>query len=170
MSKPVKAMITAELRERYAGVESACVVELAGMDVPAQERLRKTLRKKSASLQVVKNSLALQAFKGTSLAPLGAALEGPCALITSTESLIDVARLLVEAGKEFAKLKLKLAILDGDPNLVTVHELSKMRGRLEILGELAMLISSPGRAVAGCIRSPQAKIAGCLKTIAERAA
>jgi len=39
-----------------------------------------------------------------------------------------------------------------------------------VIGEVLMLIGSPGRAVAGCLRSPQSKIAGCLKTIADKAA
>lgn len=168
MSKPVKGMITSELRERYAGVESACVVELIGMDVQSQERLRHTLRERSARLEVVKNSLARRAFKDTPLEPLGNVLEGPCALITSSTSLIEIAKLLVEASKDFAKLKLKLALLDGDPSLLSIAELSKMRGRMELLAEVAMLIASPGRSIAGCIGSPQAKIAGCLKTLADR--
>jgi ribosomal protein L10 len=130
--------------------------------------VRGQLRAKSARVEIVKNRLARHAFKSHPLEPLGKALSGPCALVTSKESLIDIARLLVNAAKEIKQLKLKKAIFDGDPNLMTVEELSKMRGRLEILGELAMLIASPGRAIAGCLRSPQAKIAGCLKKIAEK--
>ncbi|MFH1108330.1 MAG: 50S ribosomal protein L10 [Planctomycetota bacterium] len=170
MSKAVKALMTEQLRERYAGMSSACVVELTGLDVQAQEKLRRNLRGKSARLEVVKNSLARRAFRGGPLDPLGAALTGPCAVVTSSGSLIDVAKLLVEAAKEFKKLKLKQGVLDGDPMLLSVEAISRMRGRLEILGELAMLLSSPGRAVAGCLQSPQAKIAGCLKAMIDKAA
>ncbi len=170
MSKAIKALMTQQLKDRYAGMESACVVELTGLDVAAQEKLRRTLRGKSARLEVVKNSLARQAFQGGPLDPLGKAMVGPCALITSSGPLIDIARLLVEAAKEFTKLKLKQAIVDGDPSLLSIEAVSKMRGRREILGELAMLIASPGRAIAGCLGSPQAKIAGCLKAISEKAA
>ncbi len=170
MSKPVKGLVTEELRSRYNGLSSACVVDLTGLDVAAQEKLRRTLRAKSATLEVVKNSLARRALADGLLAPLGKALEGPCALVTSRESLIDIARLLTDAAKEFNKLKLKQAIFDGDPSLMTVEQLAKLRGRKELLGELAMLIGSPGRAIAGCLRSPGGKIAGCLKTMAEKAA
>jgi ribosomal protein L10 len=90
--------------------------------------------------------------------------------VTSPESLIDIAKVLVEAAREFEALKLKQAIFDGDPSLMSVESLSKMKGRDELLGELAMLICSPGRALAGCIGSPQAQIAGCLKTLADKAA
>ncbi len=170
MSKAVKALVTNELKSRYADVVGACVVDLTGLDVADQEKLRRSLRTKSAKLEVIKNSLARRAFAGGPLEPLGKVLEGPCALVTSRESLIEVARLLTEAAKEFAQLKLKQAIFDGDPTLITVEELSKLKGRMELLGEVAMLMSSPGRALAGCLSSPQSKIAGCLKTISEKAA
>ena len=170
MSKPVKAMIAAELKERYADVESVCVVDLTGLPVTAQESLRAVLRGKSARLEVVKNSMARFAFRDTLLEPLGKSLEGPCALVTSSESVIETAKALVASAEEFTELKLKQAIMGGDPELLTVQELSKMKSQRELIGEIAMLISSPGRALAGCLQSPQAKIAGCLKAMIDRAA
>ncbi|UCE58858.1 MAG: 50S ribosomal protein L10 [Phycisphaerales bacterium] len=170
MSKPVKAMVTAELRRRYEGMNSACVVDLTGLDVQEQEALRRVVRAKRGRIEVVKNAMAKRAFADTGLEPIGRTLEGPCALVTSSESLIEVAKALVASAKDFAELTLKQAIFDGDPTLVTVEELSKMRGKVELLGEVAMLITSPGRAIAGCLSSPQAKIAGCLKTMVDKAA
>lgn len=170
MSKLVKGMVTEEIRKRYEGLASACVVDITGMTVQEQEGLRKVLRGKSGRMQVVKNSLARLAFKGGPLEPLGPSLSGPCAVVTANESIIDVARALIAAAKEFKALKLKKAIFEGDAQLLTVEQISKMRGRREILGELSMLISSPGRAVAGCIRAPQSKLAGCIKALADKAA
>ncbi len=170
MSKAVKALVSKELKHRYSGVESACVVELTGLDVPAQEKLRRTLAKKSARLEVVKNSLARVAFKGGPLAPLGEALSGPCALVTGGDSPVEIAKLLIEAAKEFTTLKLKRAIYEGEPTLLTIDALAKMRSRADLLGEVAFLLTSPGRAVAGCLRSPQSKIAGCLKAMIDKAA
>ncbi len=170
MSKAVKAMVTVELEGRYAGTDSACIVDLTRMNVQQQEELRKVLWGTSARLEVVKNSLARRAFQDGPLEPLGRSLDGPCALVTSLESVIDVAKVLVEAAKEFDQLTLKQAIIGGDPNLVTVEELSKMKSHAEMIGELAMLVSSPGRAVAGCLESPQSKIAGCLKVMINKAA
>jgi large subunit ribosomal protein L10 len=163
-------MIAAELKERYTGVESVCVVDLTGLPVKAQESLRARLRDKSARLEVVKNSMARSAFRETPLEPLGKSLEGPCALVTCEESVIEAAKALVEAAEEFTELKLKQAIVDGDPDLLTVERLSKMKSRLELVGEIAMLVASPGRKVAACLQSPQAKIAGCLQAMVDRAA
>jgi large subunit ribosomal protein L10 len=170
MSKPVKALVTEELKAKYAGVSSALVVDMTGMDVLMQEKFRKSLRTKSARVEVIKNSLARRAFAGGPLEPLGKAMEGPCALVVSKDSLVDVAKLLMDSAKEFAKLKFKKAIFDGDPSLMTIEELSKVKGKRELIGEVLMLISSPGRTIAGCLRSPGGKIAGCVKTMADKAA
>lgn len=170
MSKAVKAMIADELKRRYSGIESACVVDMTGMNVSEQEAIRGRLREKSARVHVVKNSLARRAFEGGPLQPLGAVLTGPCALVTSTESLIDVAKVLVDTAKEFERLDLKEAIFDGDADLLTVRALAKMKSQRELIGDVAMLVASPGRAIAGCLRAPQAKIAGCLKAMIDKAA
>ncbi len=168
MSKAVKEMIMQELRTRYAGIDSACVVDMTGMNVQQQQRLRRLLRERSARLEVVKNSLARRAFSDGPLAPLGEALQGPCALVTSKESLVEAAKALVEAAKEFETLTLKHAILEGDPELVTVEQLAKMKSRAELIGEVIMLVTSPARRLAGCLTGPPSRIAGCLKTLAER--
>ncbi len=169
MSKAVKAMITDDLRRRYQGIGSACTVELTGMDVQQQEKLRKSLRGKSAKLEVVRNSMARRAFQGGPLSTLADAMEGPTALVTTGDSAIEVAKYLIQATKEFTTLKLKNAVFDGDPSLLTVEQLSRLRGKKEILGELVMLLASPARALAGCLRAPQAKIAGCLKAMIDKA-
>jgi large subunit ribosomal protein L10 len=167
MSKPVKELITREYRRAYADIGSACVVDLTGLNVQQTEALRSKLRGRSARLQVVKNSLARRAFAGSALEPLGAALEGPSALVTTADSIIDTAKLLVESAREFAKLRLKQAVVDGDRTVFTVAQVAQMRSRTELIGEVAMLVCSPGRALAGCLRSPQSKIAGCLKAMIE---
>ena len=95
MSKAVKSMIAEELRTRYEGVQNVCIVDMTGMDVQEQQKLRDIVREKSGRLEVVKNSLARRAFQQGPLEPLGEALVGPCALVTSSASLIDVAKALV---------------------------------------------------------------------------
>ena len=170
MSKPVKDLVTQELKAKYSGISSALVVDVTGMDVLSQEKLRKTLRSKSARMQIVKNSLARRAFAGGPLEPLGKSMEGPCAVVVAKDSLVDVAKMLIDSAKEFNKLKFKKAIFDGDPSLMTVEELSKVKGKRELLGEVLMLISSPGRAIAGCMQGAGGRIAGCIKTMADKAA
>lgn len=170
MSKVVKGMVADALRSRYEGIDSACVVDISGMNVQEQQQLRVSLRDIQAKMQIVKNSMARRALEDSRLAPLGKVLEGPSALIVSEQSIIDIAKLLVKSAKDFKQLTLKQAIMDGDSDLFTVVQLAKMKSQVELIGDIAMLVSSPGRAIAACLISPQSKIAGCLKTMADKAA
>jgi large subunit ribosomal protein L10 len=168
MSKPLKQLITDNFRRQYEGVDSACVVDLTGMDVGATTRFRRSLREQSIRVRVVKNSLAARAFKESPLGPLGDALDGPCALVTGGDSIVDVAKALAQAAKEFKAIALKQAMIDGDPNLMLVEDLAKFLSRGELFSKIALLLSSPGRAVAGAVAGPQGRLAGCIKAIAEK--
>jgi large subunit ribosomal protein L10 len=168
MSKPVKDLISNEYASRYSNLANACVVSVIGLDAISTNKLRGELRSKQISLHVVKNSLARRAFSGSPLAPLAGTLEGPCALVVGGESIIDVAKALVEMKKKFPGLELKQGILEGDPELLDVERLSQMKSRGDLLAEVAMLIASPGRRLAGCIGGPGGRLAGCFKAIADK--
>lgn len=168
MSKPVKDLIAEALRARYQGVQDVCVVDLTGLDVHRTQRLRQDLVNKSIRLHVVKNSLARRAFRGGPLEPLGEQLRGPCALVTGGDSVIDVAQALVHWAKELGDIALKQAMVDGEGALLSVEEVARMKGHWELLGEIAVLVLSPSRTIAGCVAAPAARIAGCLKALAER--
>jgi large subunit ribosomal protein L10 len=169
MSKPVKDIISHEYESRYGGLDSACVVNVIGLDAISTNRLRNELRAKNIRLQVVRNSLARRALANHPLAPLTSAMEGPCALVTGGDSMIDVAKTLVAMKKTYPKLELKVGILEGEPEVFDLEQMSKMKSRIEMLGEVAMMIASPGRRLAGCLASPGGKIAGCVKAIIEKA-
>jgi large subunit ribosomal protein L10 len=168
MSKPVKDAMTREYQQDFGGISSACVVSVIGLDAKATNKLRRELLAKNIHLQVVKNSLARRAFVDGPLGPLGKALDGPCALVTGGTSIIDVAKTLDALKKNYPQLELKLGMLEGDPDLVEVEKLAKMKGRMELLADVAACLASPGRKLAAAIASPGGKIAGCLKAMVEK--
>jgi large subunit ribosomal protein L10 len=170
MSRPLKDMITEVLRERYAGVSHGCIVDLTGMSVGATTKFRQELRKRKMRLEVVKNSLARRAFTGGPLGPLAEKCTGPSALVSGGTSAIEVAKALLDLSKDkdFKALKLREGLIEGDRETISVDVLSKMKGRKELLSELAMLIGSPGRRLAGALNSAGGKIAGCLKAMGDK--
>jgi large subunit ribosomal protein L10 len=168
MSKPLKKLMSDSLRQRYEGVNSACVVDLTGLDVQKTQQIRRGLAEKRMRVEVIKNSMARLAFKQSALSPLAERMIGPCALVTGGDSIVEVAKALIQWSKEFTQITLKQAIYEGDPDLLTVERLALMRSRRELIGELAALVASPGRALAGCIQSPGGKIAGCVKSLADK--
>ena len=168
MSKPIKDLMTKDYQQRYGEVTSACVVSVIGLNAVSTNKLRGELRKRKLRLQVIKNSLAKRAFDNTPLAPLCGAFDGPCALVTGSGSAIEIAKALVDVKKTYPKIELRVGILDGDPGLIDVEMLSKMKGRLELLGEVAGILCGPGARLAGCLAGPAGRIAGCLKAIVEK--
>ncbi len=168
MSRQLKAVLEQELRSRYEGVDEACVVDLSRVKVADTMMLRRALCDRKMRVMVVKNSMARRAFADGPLAPIGSSLAGPCALVTGGDSVIDVAREIVRLAKELPGIVPKDALLEGEVELTSVADVAKMKGHAELMGELAMLVASPGRAIAGCLSSPQSKIAGCLKAMADK--
>ena len=170
MSKPVKDLITEEYKTRFADKKNACVISVIGMEGVAANQFRGELKKRHLHLQVVKNRLARRAFMDTPLAPLGEALKGPCALVVSEDNLsaIDLAKTLIGFKKDYPQLEFRLGLLEGDTELIEVEHLAAMKGREELLADLAMLIASPGRSLAGCLAGPGGRLAGCFKAMAEK--
>ena len=168
MSKPVKDLMTREYQRRYGELESACIVSVIGLDAISTNRLRGELRAKNLRLQVVKNSLARRAFAAGPMAPVGEALDGPCALVTGGESAIDAAKVLVDLQKTYTQIELKLGMMAGYPELIEVEKLAKMKNRVELLAELAGQLLSPAARLAGCLASPGGRIAGCVKAMEEK--
>ena len=168
MSKAIKALMRDDVKGLYEGVDSVCVVSLIGLNANDTHKLRSRLREKQMSLRVVKNTAAKQAFAGGPLEPLGRYLEGACALVTGGSSIVDTAKELVAQARGLAGLTLKEGMIEGDPELIPVARIAKMRNRGELNAEVAGLFTSPARRLAGCLVGPAALVVACVKMIAEK--
>lgn len=170
MSKPVKELIIGEYKERFEDIDGALVVDIRGMTANDNNTIRRGLQAKQIRVTVLKNSLAKKAFVGTALEPLGPALEGPSALAYGAESVVDVARQIVEWSKKVKTLALKGAVLDGQyfAGAEGVKRLSQFPTREEAQAKVVTLILSPARKVMGAAVGPGSKILGIVKEIQTR--
>lgn len=170
MSKPVKEMITAEYERRFADLSGALVIDIRGIGANDNNGLRLSLAEKSICITVVKNTLAAKAFQGTPLESLGPALEGPCAIAYGADSVVEVARELVDWARKIDKLDLKGAVLDGTyfDGDTGVKALSRYPTREEAQAKVVQLVLSPARNVVGCATSPGSTLLGIVKEIQER--
>ncbi|HUW83767.1 MAG TPA: 50S ribosomal protein L10 [Phycisphaerae bacterium] len=171
MSRRVKDLTTEELRSRYEGVDSVLLVDPTGIDANMNNALRGDLRSKSVRLQVVKNSLARRAFAGGPLEPMGPLLEGPNALVTGGDSIVDAAKVVADWGKKkVGLLKIRGAMVEGEVlGAAEASELAKMPGRRELHQQVVGLSLSPGARLVGALMGPAGVIAGCLRAIIEKA-
>lgn len=169
MSKLVKDLITNELQDRYAALDSALWVELVGADGHVTNDFRRALRSKQMRIEIVKTSLFRRATAESKLRPLAEKLNGPSAIVTGGDSVIDAAKVVEEWLPKIEGLKLRGAILEGEliPDS-DIAELSKMPTKADMQARVAGMVLSPGGKLASAINAGGANIAGCLKAIIKK--
>jgi large subunit ribosomal protein L10 len=170
MSKPIKELVMEDYKERFVDVDGALVVDIRGINANDNNAIRKGLQKKNIRVTVVKNALARKALAGTALEAVSPALEGPSALAYGAESVVDVARELVDWARKVKQLTLKGAVLDGQyfAGDAGVKRLSQFPTREEAQAKVVTLVLSPARKVVGCAVSPGSKLLGIVKEIQTR--
>ncbi|MGI9013764.1 MAG: 50S ribosomal protein L10 [Phycisphaerales bacterium] len=170
MSRPVKEMIVDDYKRRFADVENALVIDVRGIEANENNALRLDLLKKEIRVTVVKNTLARKAFEGGTLESLTPALDGPAAVAYGAESVVEVARALVDWAKKVKQLELKGACLDGEffEGDEGVKRLSTFPTRIEAQAKVVQLLLSPARNLVGCALAPGGNITSILKTIQEK--
>ncbi|MDX1683407.1 MAG: 50S ribosomal protein L10 [Phycisphaeraceae bacterium] len=170
MSKPVKEMIIESYRQRFGDAAGAVLVDLRGIDANTNNALRQALAAKGIRITMVKNSLARQAVDGTALEPLRDMIDGSCAFVYGAESVVEVARALVEHAKDIEDLDFHGALLEEQVfGSDEIDRLSKFPTRDEAIADVLTLLVSPGRTLAGQVAAPGRKLAGLLKALEERA-
>jgi len=168
MSKQVKQYIEKEFKSRFEGLTECMVVSVRGIPGVENNQMRGDLKDKQIRLTVVKNSLAARAFADLGMGPITELLNGPAAIVSGGDSIVDLAKELVAWDKKLDQFAIQGAYLDGrvlDAN--AAKALSKMLNRAELQGMIVMLANSPGSRISGAATSPAGNIAGCLKTLIE---
>jgi len=169
MSRMLKELIVKELRSKYEQCDSALVVNPIRLTGRQAAELRAEFDKKSIEMRLVRNSLAKRAFDGLPLAGVEKVLDGPCALVTGGESIVDTAKELAQWSKKLPQLEVVGAVVEGQVlDAASAEQLAKMPGRAELRSQVSGMIASPGAALAAAIASPGGAIAGCIKTLIER--
>jgi len=168
VGKYVKELLQKELETSFKGVNEFLVVSITGVKGTENNRMRVDLRSKGVKFSVVRNSLIRRALDGLDMAGAKDIFTGPCAVAYGGDSVVDVAKELVNWSKQVPAIELKAAFLDGQIlDGRGAEDLSKMPSRAELQGQVVALAQSPGAAVAAAIGSPAGLIAGCIKTLIE---
>ena len=171
MSKFIKGLLQQQTASVFDNIDSFFVISTCGLSGNDNNAMRGALCEKGIKLSVVKNSLMRRAMldKGYDAATeLFAA--GPCTVAFGGDSVVDIAKEIVDYAKKFDAVVIKGAFLDGTAvDEEGAKAISKMPTRVELQGQIAQIALTPGGNVAGALMGPAGVIAGCLKSIIEKA-
>ncbi|MEK7468175.1 MAG: 50S ribosomal protein L10 [Planctomycetota bacterium] len=168
MSKAIRTRMMKEVTARYKGPLAGVFVDFRGLDGKQADALRKELRAAKIEVDVLKNSLAVRAFKDLGVAGLDQTLVGMTALVHGPDPA-DVAKKLLAWKDKNKKLEIKSGILENKVlSLAEVKQLSTMPNRLTLLSQIAGLIAAPMSDMAGCLNALLQNTAGLLLALEEK--
>ena len=170
MSKPIKELIIREYQQRFSELEGAVVIDIRGIDANENNELRTSLQEKDIRVTVIKNTLAQKAIRGTAIESLADTFVGPSALAYGAETVVHVARELVEWAKKVKELDLKGAVLDGEffDGKEGVKRLAAFPTKDEAQAKIVQLVLAPAGNIVGGATGPGGNILGIIKQIQEK--
>jgi len=157
MDKASKEEVLGEIKEAFSNVASVIVADYRGITVPVVTAMRDDFRKSNCHYRVIKNSLVKIAVKGTKMEVISPIMVGTTAVIWSTESAQDPAKVALKWAKDEPKFKILGGYYEGTAlDAKGVDSLAKMPGKNEIRSSMLMtFLAAPQSFVAQLIAGPQ---------------
>ena len=141
MTRSEKQEVVDSLSTEFSSAQAIIACDFKGLTVTDIEGLRNAARESDAKVQVVKNTLAMLAFKNANVE--GMALNENNILIWGDEP-IGASKVVTNFAKENDKLVIKAAVIDGEvSDAKRVAAFASLPGRDELLGMLAATWMAP---------------------------
>ncbi len=146
VTKAKKTAQVEKLSKDLKNVSSMVVATYTKMTVPQDYELRKVLRGAGAKYQVVKNTLAEKAAKGTKVEGALKDLAGVTSIAYTTGDPVAMAKALTKYAKDTPEFTFKGGVVEG--RVVTIKEieaLATMPSKDELYSKLLFLLNAPAQ-------------------------
>lgn len=138
-----KKAVVEQVSTALTDSKTAIVAEYRGLTVEQMTNLRRQARESGVFLQVVKNTLARRALKGSDFECLDEYLLGPLALAAS-EDPVAAAKVLSNFEKKNDAFSIRIGAMSGGLlSLAEIDALAKLPGREELLSTLVGTMQAP---------------------------
>ena len=133
-----------ELGQTFEQNETFYLLEFKNISVPKSIELRKQLRENASSLKVIKNRLALRAFKENFPNELKPYFQGPTAIAFTDDNPMLLARILRDFSTQNRILKVKAGLIEGEfLSAERFNEIANLTSRKDLEAKLVFLMAFP---------------------------
>ena len=141
MTRSEKQELVDSLSTEFSSAQAIIACDFKGLTVTDIEGLRDAAKESDAKVQVVKNTLAMLAFKNANVE--GMALNENNIIIWGNEP-VGPSKVVTNFAKDYEKLVVKAAVIDGEvSDAKRVAAFASLPGRDELLGMLAATWMAP---------------------------
>ena len=146
VTKAKKTEQVEKLSKDLKNVSNVVVATYTKMTVPQDYELRKVLRAAGAKYQVVKNTLAEKAAKGTKVEAALTGLAGVTSIAYTTGDPVAMAKALTKYAKDTPEFTFKIGVVEGKViNIKEIEALASMPSKEELYSKLMFLINAPAQ-------------------------
>jgi large subunit ribosomal protein L10 len=149
VTKAKKTQQVEKLTKDLTNVSNMVVTTYTKLTVAQDYELRKALRGAGAKYQVVKNTLAERAAKGTKVEGALKDLAGVTSIAYTTGDPVAMAKALTKYAKDTPDFTFKVGVVEGRViNIKEIEALATMPSKEELMSKLLFLINAPAQRLA----------------------
>ena len=168
MSKVLRRKMVDELAEKLQGQKNVVLVDANGLTGNQTVELRAQVREGKARVRLLKNSVALHAFKKLGMGGFESHLSGMNAVVFGPDPL-SMAKKLVAYREKHQKGAVKAALIEGkETSAASIGELARLPGREEMLGQALGLMLGVAQKFVSTLNEIPRSFVGTLQAVADR--
>ena len=169
VTKQKKQEQVEKLTENLKHVSNVVVATYTKLTVAQDYELRKALRGAGAKYQVVKNTLAERAAKGTKVEGALKDLAGVTSIAYTSGDPVAMAKALTKYAKDTPEFTFKVGVVEGRViSIKEIESLASMPSKEELMSKLLFLINAPAQRLATAINAVPRNLAVVINQAVEQ--